>query len=206
MASLTSTFITPEEYLERERLAETKSEYYRGEIFAMAGATLTHARIVRNLVQKLGIHLGAGGCEVFSGEVRLYVPSIGLYTYPDVMVICGSPALTDSHVDTIMNPVVVIEVLSESTKDCDRGQKFENYRTISSLMEYVTIAEDRAHIEVWTRQPGNGWLLKETDGAAATSLQSFSLQSIGVELQLSEVYEKVDLVGRQASGTYLQTT
>jgi Uma2 family endonuclease len=134
MSSVTSTFITPEEYLARERLAETKSEYYGGEIFAMAGASLAHARIVRNLVQKLGIRLGAGDCEVFSGDLRLHVPSTGLYTYPDVMVICGSPALTDTDFDTVTNPAVVIEVLSESTKDYDRGQTFENYRRASPGM------------------------------------------------------------------------
>jgi Uma2 family endonuclease len=188
MASLTSTFITPEEYLERERLAETKSEYYRGEMFAMAGTSLAHATIITNLVRELSNRLKSGPCDVFSGDLRLNIPATGLYTYPDVMVVCGGPALTDSHFDTVTNPVVLIEVLSESTKNYDRGQKFENYRTIPSLMEYVTVAQDRAHVEVWTRQPGNGWLLKETDGAAA-----LSLPSIGVELPLSEIYLKVDL-------------
>jgi Uma2 family endonuclease len=189
MSSLQSTYITPEEYLERERAAETRTEYFRGELFAMAGATPEHVLIVTNLVGELRQHLRDRPCNVYSTDLRVAVSSTGLYTYPDVTVVCGPAAFVDSRRDTVTNPVVIIEVLSESTKDYDRGQKFEGYRTVTSLMEYLTVAQDKMHIEQWTRQPDQRWLLTEyTDPEAV-----MPLSSIDVELRLADVYEKVEV-------------
>jgi Uma2 family endonuclease len=189
MSSLQSTYITPEEYLERERAAETRTEYFRGELFAMAGATPEHVLIVTNLVGELRQHLRDRPCNVYSTDLRVTVSSTGLYTYPDVTVVCGPAAFVDSRRDTVTNPVVIIEVLSESTKDYDRGQKFEGYRTVTSLMEYLTVAQDKMHIEQWTRQPDQRWLLTEyTDPEAV-----MPLSSIDVELRLADVYEKVEV-------------
>ena len=191
MSSVASTYITPEEYLERERKAETKSEYFRGEVFAMAGASLRHGRIVTNLGRELSQQLRQKPCSVYSTDIRLGVKATGLYTYPDVMVVCGEELLADQHLDTVLNPIVISEVLSESTKNYDRGQKFQSYRTIPSLMEYLTVAQDEIHIEQYVRQSDQRWLLTEYSDPAAT----ITLSSIGVELRVGDVYEKVELAG-----------
>ena len=144
MATIAAPYITPEEYLERERQAETKSEYLRGEVFAMAGGTLRHARIVTSLVRRLGDKLSQRPCDVYSTDVRLAISQAGLYTYPDVMVICGEAVAIDDRQDTITNPVLIVEVLSDSTKNYDRGQKFQYYRSLPSLMEYLTVGTGRS--------------------------------------------------------------
>jgi Uma2 family endonuclease len=176
MSTVATTFLTPQEYLERERAAETKSEYYGGEMFAMAGASLRHGTIVLNLAAELRSSLKGKPCAVYSTDVRLAV-----------MVICGEPAVTDAHVDTVTNPVVIIEVLSQSTEGYDRGRKFESYRAIPSLTEYLTVSQDKMHVEIHTRQPDDTWLLRDVRDSGTVKLQS-----IEVELQLSDIYEKVE--------------
>jgi len=158
VATVPASYISPEEYLERERKAETRSEYIRGEIFAMAGASIRHGRIVRNLVATLDAALAGGPCEVFATDLRLAVNSAGMYTYPAVMVVCSDPIVIDKHNDTITNPIVILEVLSDST-NYDRGQKFQYYRTLQSLQEYFTISQDEMHVERYTRQQNGQWLL-----------------------------------------------
>jgi Uma2 family endonuclease len=187
MSTVASTFLTPQEYLERERAAERKSEYYGGEMFAMAGASFAHVVIVTNLVAELATKLKQKACGVYSTDLRLAVSPTGLYTYPDLMIICGKPVFVDAHLDTVTNPVVVIEVLSSSTEGYDRGRKFESYRAIPSLMEYLTVSQDKIHVEIHTRQTDDTWLLKDVRDSGPVKLQS-----IGVELQLSDIYEKVE--------------
>ena len=187
MSSQRANFLTPAEYLEIERRAERKSEYYQGEMFAMAGATRKHSLIVTNLVFELVGQLRAKPCEVHSADMRLRVASTGLYTYPDVVVVCGEPQFADDQRDTLLNPALVIEVLSESTENYDRGRKFELYRTLPSLLEYLTIAQDRSHIEHHTRQE-KYWTLVEYGDLS----QTIQLTSIGAALPLSSVYDKVD--------------
>jgi len=189
MSTAQITRLTAEEYLERERNAETKSEYYRGEMFAMAGASRRHMLLITNLVRELSERLRQRPCEVYAADLRLAVNPAGLYTYPDVMVVCGAPVFIDNRQDTIINPVLIIEVLSDSTKNYDRGQKFQSYRSLSSLREYLTIAQDEIHVEQHVRQPDDKWILSETDAHDAT----IALQSVGVELRVSDVYEKTDL-------------
>lgn len=187
MSSAPTTFITPEEYLDLERKAERRSEYYQGEIFALAGASPEHVVIVTNLVGELRQHLKKRDCTVYSTDLRLCVSPAGLYTYPDVMVACGKAVFADRR-DTLLNPTLIIEVLSESTKNYGRGQKFESYRKLSSLKEYLTISQDKIQIEHWMRQPDDSWILREYNASAET----ISLPSIGIDLQLSEIYEKID--------------
>jgi Uma2 family endonuclease len=187
MSTVATTFLTPQEYLERERAAETKSEYYGGEMFAMAGASLRHGTIVLNLAAELRSSVKGKPCAVYSTDVRLAAGATGLYTYPDVMVICGKPAVIDAHLDTVTNPVVIIEVLSPSTEGYDRGRKFELYRAIPSLMEYLTVSQDKMHMEIHTRQPDDTWLLRDVRDSGPVKLQS-----IGVELQLADIYERVE--------------
>jgi len=181
------TFLSEAEYLELERKAERKSEYFRGQMFAMAGASLRHTVIVMNIGAGLHQQLKVSPCRVCSTDLRLRVSPTGLYTYPDVVVFCGQPQFADDQQDTLLNPALVVEVLSKSTQDYDRGQKFEHYRTLPSLAEYLTVAPDRPHIEHWTRQE-DGWRLVEY----ADLTQTIQLASIGAALPLAEVYDKVD--------------
>jgi Uma2 family endonuclease len=187
MSSQPSSYLTPEEYLEVERRAERKSEYFRGEMFAMAGATRRHILIVTNLVRELSQQLMTKPCEVYSTDMRLRVSPTGLYTYPDVLVVCGEPQFADDQQDTLLNPVLVIEVLSPSTEDYDRGRKFGHYRKLPSLMEYVTVAQDEPRIEKWTRMQED-WRFAEYNDLGRT----IQLASIGAALPLSEVYNKLD--------------
>ncbi len=187
MSTQRAAFLTPAEYLEIERRAERKSEYYQGEMFAMAGASPNHVLIVANLVGELRQQLKGKPCRAYSTDLRLRVSPTGLYTYPDVLVVCGDLHFADDQKDTMMNPALVVEVLSDSTQDYDRGQEFEHYRTIPSLIEYLTVAQDRPHIEQWTRQE-NRWVLSEY----ADLSQTIQLTSVGAALPLSEVYDKVD--------------
>jgi Uma2 family endonuclease len=182
-----ATRVTPEEYLERERQAETKSEYRNGEIVAMAGASLVHAAIITNLVIEVGSRLRGRPCHVFSTDLRLGVQAANLFTYPDVMVVCGEPQLADERRDIVLNPIVLIEVLSKSTAKYDRGEKFASYRTIPSLMEYLTVAQDEIYIQHWTRQPEE-WPTEEFRDPNTL----LTLPSIRVELRVSDLYENVD--------------
>lgn len=183
------THLTPEEYLAIERKAEYKSEYFNGEMFAMAGASERHISIVANLMYILVGQLRGRPCKAYSNDMRVRVSPTGLYTYPDVVVVCGPAQFADDQKDTLLNPTLIVEVLSESTKDYDRGGKFEHYRTLTSLSEYVLIDQDKYHVEHFVRQPENRWLLSETNLLADT----VHLSSIDCDLALTEIYDKVEL-------------
>jgi Uma2 family endonuclease len=184
-----ATRVTPEEYLEREREAETRSEYRNGEIVAMSGASPAHVRIVRNLVSKIDFQLGDGPCEVFSNDLRLGARAANLYAYPDVIVTCGELEIADSHNDILLNPIILIEVLSKSTRRYDRGEKFASYRTIPSLKEYLTVDQYRIHIEHWSRQADGQWPSREFRDANAV----IRLESVAIELRVADIYRKVNL-------------
>jgi Uma2 family endonuclease len=139
MSTQPKTFISPEQYLAIERKAERKSEYFNGEMFAMAGASESHVLIVTNVVAELREQLRGRPYTVYSTDLRVKVSPTGLYTYPDVVVVCGQPQFADDQRDTLLNPTLIVEVLSESTQDYDRGEKFEHYRSIASFHEYVLI-------------------------------------------------------------------
>jgi Uma2 family endonuclease len=188
MASQPKSGITPQEYLELERIAERKSEYLNGEIFAMGGASPRHVLIVTNVVSELRSQLKDRPCSVFSTDLRVRVSADGLYTYPDVVVLCGPPQFSDSGRDTLTNPTLLVEVLSKSTKDYDRREKFAQYRLIESFKEYLLIAQDRPHIEHCIRQADHTWLLSETSKPDAVR----DLPAIGCKLELREIYDKVD--------------
>ncbi len=181
-------YVTPEEYLAGERATEEKHEYFQGEVFAMGGASLAHVRIVSNLVRTLGNQLLGKPCEVLATDLRVNVPQTGLYTYPDVNVVCDELQFDDDHRDTLLNPRLIIEVLSPSTEAYDRGKKFAHYLTIESLAEYLLVAQDQPRIEQYIRQPSGDWLWHE----AAALEESIRLPSIECELQLAEVYDRVE--------------
>ncbi|MDQ2695363.1 MAG: Uma2 family endonuclease [Pseudomonadota bacterium] len=188
MSTQTRRRFTPEEYLTLERQSETKSEYFAGEIFAMVGAREPHNLIVTNCVRELSTQLKDRPCRVYSNDMRVKVDATGLYTYPDVVVMCGEPRFDDNRRDTLLNPVAIIEVLSESTEAYDRGKKFGHYRKLEGLAEYLLIAQDKPHVEHYVRQPDGQWLFSEADGLDGVVL----LPSIECRLALAEVYHKVE--------------
>ncbi|NUQ62714.1 MAG: Uma2 family endonuclease [Pirellulales bacterium] len=189
MTTVPKRHLTPEEYLAKERKAEFKSEYYDGEMFAMSGASREHNLIAGNVNGEARNQLRDRPCEVYQSDMRVKVSRTGLYTYPDVVIVCGEPRFEDAEVDTLLNPTVVFEVLSKSTEGYDRGTKSEHYRRIPSLREYVLIAQDRCHVERFSRQPDNRWLLWESEDLEAI----LDLPSVGCEMKLSDIYAKVEL-------------
>ena len=187
MTVQTKPFITSEEYLERERQAEYKSEYYNGEIFAMSGGTRNHSLLTSNFIGVLNATLRGTGGLVFTNDLRIHIPAVGLYTYPDVSVVCGEEELLDDHQDILLNPVLLVEVLSPSTESYDRGQKFVFYRSIPSLKEYALVSQRQKLVEVFRKNEENLWVLHETDEARGT----VDLASVGCALQLDDLYANV---------------
>lgn len=181
-------YLTPEEYLSLERAAETKSEYIDGEMVAMTGVSRSHNLIVTNLIRDLSTQVKRRPCEVYPSEMRVWIPATGLYTYPDVVVVCGEPALVDDHFDVLTNPTVLIEVLSPTTEAYDRGRKFEHYLTLASLREYLLVSQDQPRVEQFIRQDdGAHWTFSAETGLDAT----VELPSIQCRLALAEIYDKV---------------
>ena len=154
----------------------------------MAGASPHHVLIVTNVASELRWQLKKRPCTVYSTDLRVKVRTTGLYTYPDVTVVCGQPQFDDENQDTLLNPTLIVEVLSKSTKDYDRGEKFEQYRPLESLREYILIAQNRCHVEQFVRQPDNRWLLSESNQLE----HIIELSSIGCHLALTEAYDKVE--------------
>lgn len=188
MVAKPQKFYSPEEYLALEELAEYRSEYYRGEIFAMSGGSVNHNRIAKNVVITLDAALASKPCETFITDMRLLVKKNGLYTYPDVMIVCGRLEFATGRTDTLTNPVAIIEVLSESTQAYDRGAKFELYRALETLQDYVLIDQSRVHVEYFHKLDDGRWVLAEFNELVMVLL----LESVGVELSLSQVYQRVE--------------
>ena len=160
MSAIPKKIISPEEYLHAERLAPHKSEYAAGELFAMAGASLFHNQIASNIIRAAGNRLKGKPCNVLGSDMRVS-PTGKYYFYPDVSIICGQHKFLDDQQDTLLNPQVIFEVLSESTGDYDRGGKFVEYRKMASLQHYVLVSQDKVYVEHHTRQPNGSWLLNE---------------------------------------------
>ena len=177
---------TPEEYLARERKALDKSEYRDGQIYTMPGASRKHNLITGNTLAELHVQLRNRVCEVYPSDMRVKVSSTGTYTYPDVVVVCEEPQFEDSYFDTLLNPTVLIEVLSPSTAAYDRGEKFASYQKLDSLCEYVLISQDRVRVEYYLRQQQT-WDLTEFHSLSDV----FQLVSIACELSLQAIYAKV---------------
>ena len=188
MASEPHQRLSIQEYLALERQAEERHEYLDGEMFAMSGASRRHNRIVLNIGKGLDSALEDRGCDVFVSEMRVLTPDNKFFTYPDVVTVCGEPQFADAEVDTLLNPDVIIEVLSPSTADYDHGPKFAHYRSIASLREYVLVAQDRVRVEHYLRQTNSAWLpLVELDDLG----QTLELQSVGCRLSLAAIYRRV---------------
>jgi Uma2 family endonuclease len=192
MSTLPDGFITPEQYLEIERKAEFKSEYFNGEMFAMSGVTTRHDDIVAQLLVLIGQHLRGKPCRVHTADMRVLANPSGLYTYPDVTVVCGTRQFADSRMDILTNPTLLIEVLSPTTEVYDRGRKGKLYRLVPSLQELLLVAQDRFEVEGYRRSPDGSWSFFEATGL----LSAFELTSIGLSLTLADIYERV--VGDQS--------
>ena len=178
--------LTPEQYLRRENDSSVRHEYYRGEVFAMAGGSPDHSLITANVSGELRSRLKGTPCRVYESNLRVRVPRTTLYTYPDVTVLCGERQFDplDVKKETVVNPALIVEVLSESTDSWDRGGKFQNYRQIESLREYVLVSSDKPLVETFLRQADGTWIYQAAAGPEATA----SLKSLGVQLPLAEAY------------------
>ncbi len=190
MVSQPQPYTTPEDYLARERRAETRSEYHDGEIVAMAGASWEHNLISGATFRELATQLRRGPCQPIANDMRVWIPSHHVYTYPDIVVVCGEPEFQDSAVDTLLNPMLIVEVLSPSTAapGQDRqGQKFALYRSLPSLREYLLIAQDEPRLVLYRRDPDNRWFIGDAHGLDAT----LDLATGGVTLALRDLYERI---------------
>jgi Uma2 family endonuclease len=178
--------LTPDEYLALERKATIKSEYLNGQMYAMSGATRVHNLVCGNVFGELRNQLKESACEVYTNDMRVKVSSAGLYTYPDVLVVCDEPRFEDDSIDTLLNPTALFEILSPSTEAYDRGAKFGYYRQLDSMQEYTLVSQDCMRVEHYLRQ-GNQWILTEFSKPA----DIVHLTSINCELSLREIYAKV---------------
>lgn len=187
MSAVPKPRLTLSEYLLRENAAAFKSEFYRGEIFAMAGASPRHNSVVTKLIIGLGNRLLGKPCRPFTSDQRVRIPTSGLVTYPDVAVVCGPLEMDTEDRIAINNPSVILEVLSKSTESYDRGKKFDLYRELKSLREYILVSQDEPHVERFVRQDDGTWLLTVFKGVDAV----LDLPTVGCSLPLAEIYNDV---------------
>ncbi len=180
-------YVSPARYLENESGAELRSEYWDGEVVAMAGGSPVHNRIVRNLIRRLGNLLEGSHCEPFTSETRVHIPRCNSCFYPDASVVCGTIETTDEATETILNPIAIFEVLSPATEAAERGRKFACYRSLSSLECYVLIEQETPAVDLFLRQPDGTWLL-----LAQTGIENvLPLTAIGITLTFSELYKGI---------------
>ncbi|MCP9493953.1 MAG: Uma2 family endonuclease [Pyrinomonadaceae bacterium MAG19_C2-C3] len=191
MSAQSKHFLTPEEYLAIERKSEERHEYFDGEMFLMSGGTEEHALLGATIIGELHGQMKRTGCRVYSNDFRVFIPRTGLYTYPDATVVCGETILVDDGKrDTLLNPTLIVEVLSSSTESYDRGGKFAQYQTIESLAEYVLISQTQPRIECFTKDKDTNekWIYRRADSMEAT----IELASINGSLALADVFANVD--------------
>jgi Uma2 family endonuclease len=187
MTAVPKQRMTPDQYLAIERKAEVKSEFYDGEMFAMAGVSREHSRVKENLIIEIGSRLKGGPCRTHSSDMRVKVSRTGLYTYPDIVITCGEERYEDVQVDTLLNPQVIIEVLSESTANYCRTKKYRHYEQIESLQEYVLVAQDEPVIERRVRQTDGSWAETDVEGLD----QEFAFATVPVKVPMADIYAGV---------------
>ena len=191
MSSVAVPQLTEAQYLAIERQASFKSQFYRGEMFAMSGASHLHNIIQANLIRQLGNRLEGTPCQAVGSDLRVLVSATGLYTYPDAVVMCDPAKFLDGQFDTLVNPKILFEILSDSTEKYDRGTKMSHYMQIDSLQEYVLVSQTEPRVEVYQRSTDGKWSYSDARGLAA----SFALESVGITLPLSEIYLRVEFPG-----------
>ena len=181
--------LTADRYLAIERMAKEKCEYYRGEMFAMAGASAMHNLVVANLIRAIGNALVQSPCLVFASDLRVSIDRAEHYVYPDVLVLCGEAEYLDDSFDTLLNPTMVVEVLSESTERYDRGLKFAGYRALASVQTIIFVNQTKQSVEVYTRQPDDQWLLKAYE---PTTYSNVVIPYSAIEIPLTDIYRGVE--------------
>ncbi|HEU4327973.1 MAG TPA: Uma2 family endonuclease [Roseiflexaceae bacterium] len=186
------------EYLVFERGQTDKHEYFEGEIFLQAGASVAHNLITANLIAALRPQLRGGPCRVYPSDIRLKIPNRRHYVYADVTIICGPPVFDDAEQDTVRNPILIIEVLSPSTEQYDRGRKFQSYRTIAGFQEYLLVAQDTVRVEHFVRQSDLIWTMAEHSRPDAV----VDLAAVGARLALEAIYEDVAFPDAPADGFF----
>ena len=191
MSSAAKPYLSEIDYLVLERKAPTKSEYYKGELFAMSGASKEHNKIVASTIVEIGQHLKGKKCSIMPSDTRVYNPLNTLFTYPDVVVTCEEEKYLDNEFDTLLNPTIIIEVLSKSTENYDRGTKFALYRSIPSLKHYVLFSSLQYLAEVYTRD-GDTWVLT----TANKPEDSLYLSAIDYHFKLQDIYIQVPDLGK----------
>lgn len=182
-------YVSPEAYLAMEGASQEKHEYFKGEVFAMSGASPQHNDIAYNINRVVAPFLHGKGCKLYGSDFQIHIPENTLFTYPDFTIVCGKAETTDVYTDNLTNPIVIIEILSKSTKDYDRGTKFNFYRAIKTLKEYVLIDLTSISVELFTKQKDDKWILSEYKQLT----DSFVISTIGLTLQLKDVYEDVSI-------------
>ena len=180
--------ISSQEYLEIERKAQFKSEFYNGEMFALAGASFIHNKISSNIHISIGGQLKNKNCGIYQSDLKVKEQTSGLFTYPDLVVICGEPEFYDNGKDVVLNPTVIMEILSPSTENYDRGFKFELYRKLKSLKDFFLVSQEKVFIEHYSKNTDNSWTLNEYNNKE----QSIIIKSIDCNLKLEDVYYKVN--------------
>ncbi len=189
-ANRSQRLFTEEEYLSLEEEAVEKSEFFRGKICAMAGGTPEHGKVSVRMIVTLDNALRTKPCTVYNSDVRIKIEETGLDTYPDASVVCNKPKLhIYKNTQTVLNPTLIVEVLSPTTENYDRGDKFENYKLIPSLTDYLLVSQNCAKVEHFVRQSDGTWNCTESEGLGAT----VKIESLECDLPLSEIYLKVDL-------------
>jgi Uma2 family endonuclease len=189
------TGVSERDYLDFERASPTCHEYADGEVFARSGGTFEHSAVAANLVGELGNALRGRGCTVLGSGMRIKIPATGRYVYSDGTILCARPQLADEHRDTLVNPRVIIEVLSDSTEAYDRGDKFSQYRTVASIEEYVLASQKEPKIEVFTRQPDESWMLRVCGPG-----ERVALRSLECAIEVDRVYAEVFDAGAAGEG------
>ena len=189
MENLARKFMTATEYLDFERNSLEKHEFYKGEIYAMAGAKEKHNLIVSNLISMIHSQFKKRPCVVYPSDMRVVIDQYNHYAYPDITIVCGDRKFLDSKSDSLLNPSAIIEVLSESTETYDRGKKFEAYRNITTLREYMLVSTDHKKIELFTKSPDDKWVLSESGKE-----DTITLPTLNLTLTLSDIYDKVEFV------------
>jgi Uma2 family endonuclease len=189
MASVPKSLISPQEYLERERRAEYKSEYIAGEVLAMAGASREHNLISTNILVEFVTQLRGHSCEAYGSDMRVRIGLAEKYVYPDVTVVCGKPQFEDKHLDVLLNPLLIVEVLSPTTERYDRGTKCAAYRNLESVQECLLVSQNTVRVDHYVRQPSGEWVIRQFNRLE----DSIRLVSVPAVLKLSEVYRQVDI-------------
>ena len=184
-------YFSIEEYLEMESNADDKHEFYRGEIFAMSGAKVAHNTISSNLMVSIGTRLRSKSCKPYGSDTRIHIPSNTLFTYPDISIICGEILTLNNDNWNVLNPTIIIEILSSSTKNYDRGEKFRLYRDITTLKEYILVDSESIHVEAFSINSNNHWELTEYK----SSFDTLIFHSISEAVTLTEIYEGVKFEG-----------